>query len=331
VGVMLWEAIAKRRFVDGLPTPEAFKARANGREPRIVDVMPDVEPLLADICNRALAVDPDARFASAEAFRSELQDYLLLTAARVENADVAQLMRSVFEADRAAMHRVIERAMKECGASDSTMEAIPLMSGASSFDKEQTMVADLTGLSQLSQMADDAQIRAHYEHSKITTVKSSPINEVPTPARSQRPRRLWAAMLGAAALSGAVGGVVGLGRPSQPPETPISITAPPPSMPVPAPARAPGQPSLPPPEPAAASAMAASLDPTPSGAPRVRLSRAPAPVAPRHERKAAAPARAADNPAASPTPASGPEPAMGGDLHMARRAQRRIDVEDPYQ
>jgi serine/threonine-protein kinase len=332
VGVMLWEAIAKRRFVEGVPTPEAFKARANGREPRIVDVVPDVEPLLADICNRALAVDPDARFPSAEAFRSELQDYLLLTASRVEGSDVAQLMRSVFESDRATMHRVIERAMKECGASDSTMEALPLMRSAAGFDKEQTLVADLTGLSQLSQMADDAQIRARYEHSKVTAVRRTPLVEPAEPPRSQWPRKLWAAVLGAAAISGAAGAIVDMSRPSQPPEAPLSITVPPPSMPVTAPPPTPTRASVAPGAAAAATAAAALPEAAQPSPPRVRVSHAPAPVRP--SRKAVAPAHpavAADSGSTSQSSASAAEPAMGSDLHVAKRALRRIDVEDPYQ
>jgi serine/threonine-protein kinase len=325
VGVMLWEAIARRRFVEGVPTPDAFKARANGREPRIVDVVPDVEPLLADICNRALAVDPDARFPSAEAFRSELQDYLLLTASRVEGGDVAQLMRAVFEADRATMHRVIQRAMKECGASDSTMESLPLMRGAAGLDKEQTLVADLTGLSELSQMVDDAQIRARYEHSKVTPVRRTPLVEPPQAPRSQRPRKLWAAMLGAAAISGAAGAIVALSRPSQPPEAPLSITAPPPSMPV----------TAPPPTPSAAAAAqpaaktAALNEIVQPSTPRVRVSRAPSPARPSH--RAVAAARPADSDSTPQSSAGAAEPAMGSDLHAAKRSLRRIDVEDPYQ
>jgi hypothetical protein len=197
--------------------------------------------------------------------------------------------------------------MKECGAADSTMESLPLMSGTGALDKEPTPLADLTGLSQLSQTADDAQIRTRYEHSRVTTVKSTPRVE-PGP-RSRRPRRLWAAVLGAAALSGAVGGVVSMSDPSQPPEAPLSITAPPPSMPVSAAALA--KPSVAPPEPAAASATTAVL---PEAAP---------PSAP-------VPARPADNGVASPSAASPAEPSMGSDLHMAHRGTQRIDVEDPY-
>ena len=58
VGVMLWEAIAGRRFAEQTPTVASFKARNQGLEPRIADVSSEVDGLLAEISDKALAVDP---------------------------------------------------------------------------------------------------------------------------------------------------------------------------------------------------------------------------------------------------------------------------------
>jgi serine/threonine-protein kinase len=210
VGVMLWEAIAGRRFAEPAPTHETFHARATGREPRILEVAPDTEPMLADICNRALAVDPDQRFSSAQAFRSELQDYLLLTGQRPDSAELAQLMREVFSSEREAMHQVIQRAMKQGGATESMVEALPFMRANSvvEYEEEATIVADLSSLAEVSHESDDAKIRASYEVSKITPLRPvsrfSAQPKPPTNRPSKRPL-IAAAVSSALTLAGVAG------------------------------------------------------------------------------------------------------------------------------
>ena len=132
VGIMLWEALAGENLCDRTPTPEAFQQRTTGGDPNIRQVRPDVDPRLAEICDRALALDPNQRFASAEAFRRELQAYLQAQVQptalpeRVDGEQLGELMREVFATERAVMHQVIERAVSGAGATHSTIQALPI-------------------------------------------------------------------------------------------------------------------------------------------------------------------------------------------------------------
>ena len=347
VGVMLWEAIAGRRYSDTQPTHESFQRRLTGDEPRILDVAPDTEPLLADICDRALALNPSERFSSAEAFRNELQDYLLLTGQRVESSELAQLMREEFAAERVAMHQVVERTMMQGGATDSMVEALPFMRPEED-EHEATIVADLSSLAEVSHHSDDAKIRASYEVSKITPMRpmASRARELSTtpPAarvRSMRPM-IAAAVGGGLCLAGAAGYVLHA-RSSAAPQPQAAMGA--------APSTAmgsltntvqrgaaPGQkPST---APAAPEVETMELQPDEVDArssPQSARPRSRAPIA-RRERAAAPQPRAAEP--AAPSPAAAvedkkpnlAEPSMGTDLRPARRAPAmRIDSEDPYQ
>lgn len=125
VGVMLWEAIAGRRFGVPKPSVDAFRIRTHGLEPKIAEVAPDVDPLLAEICEHALAVDPLARTESAGTLRAQLQEWLLLQGEHVQNEDVAAFMRELFREERKARRQIIERAMVDAGASHSVIAELP--------------------------------------------------------------------------------------------------------------------------------------------------------------------------------------------------------------
>ena len=351
VGVMLWEAIAGRRYSDPQPTHESFQRRLTGHEPRILDVAPDTEPLLADICDRALALNPSDRFSNAEAFRNELQDYLLLTGQRMEASELASMMREVFAAERVAMHQVVERAMMQGGATDSMVEALPFMRPEEGDEQEKTIVADLSGLAEVSHHSDDAKIRASYEVSKITPMRpgtNRPLeaSTAAPPPRSMRPL-IAAAIGGAITLAGAAGYVFHARTSAAPQPAAAASAAPTAAMgsltnTVQRTAPQPAQPSAAAPAPAVAAAQepeVMEVQPDEVGdtaAPsQPGRARARAPIA----RRSASPQPRAAEPAA-PSPAAAPEekkpslaePSMGTDLRPARRAPAmRIDSEDPYQ
>jgi serine/threonine protein kinase len=97
VGVMLWEAVANRRFAPGLPTRLSLDRRLQGLEPRIRDVAPEIDPALAEISDRALAVDRRDRYATAHEFRTALQRYLLVSG-EAPTESLGSLMCSKFAA-----------------------------------------------------------------------------------------------------------------------------------------------------------------------------------------------------------------------------------------
>ncbi|HKU39554.1 MAG TPA: serine/threonine-protein kinase [Polyangiales bacterium] len=107
VGVMLWEVLSKRRFARGPVTQAGIEARLAGAEPRIARVAPDVPAELARICDRAIHVDPDERYPTADAFRTELASYVVARGGLVQASQAASWMREKFASERAQRHRAI--------------------------------------------------------------------------------------------------------------------------------------------------------------------------------------------------------------------------------
>ncbi|HKP63364.1 MAG TPA: serine/threonine-protein kinase [Polyangiales bacterium] len=118
VGVMLWEVLAGRRFARGPVTQAAIEARLAGTEPRIGAAAPQTPAELARICDRAIDVDPEQRYPSAEAFRADLAAYLQAQGALVHATQVSTWMRDRFAAERAHRHRAIRAWGKQMFALD---------------------------------------------------------------------------------------------------------------------------------------------------------------------------------------------------------------------
>jgi serine/threonine protein kinase len=337
VGVMLWEAIAGQRFSEQLATPAAFRARAAGKERRILEVVPACDPLLAEIVDRAMAVDPEQRFASAEELRSELQEYLMLAGVRVEAAEIGQFMRDVFDKQRREIHLLIEKAMKHSGASDSAVEALPFM--AFDDESEATMVADLSSLVDVSLQRDDDKIRHGYAHSKITMLRpQSQRPQVVTVSAAPPAPTTHRWLVASMALSGTcLLGLMLVLFANRNPATaaPVAVQlpeAPPPALVM----------RIKPPQPPEPAAATEAEDPQPSAA-QTGSGKAPRPGSvarrPRGARPGAAQVEGSVREVAAPAAQAAPAPAankqepaeMGGDLRSTRRAADvRIDMEDPY-
>jgi eukaryotic-like serine/threonine-protein kinase len=108
VGVMLWEAIAQRRRSASETELAALRARLDDAEPAIEEVVPTVHPELAAICKKALAFEPDERFASASEFQKALDAYLSTRPLRNPAESVGGLLRQHFGRNFAAVRESIE-------------------------------------------------------------------------------------------------------------------------------------------------------------------------------------------------------------------------------
>jgi len=106
VGIMLWEAVAQRRLWKGGQDLAHLNARIKGAEPRLREVMPDADPLLLDICDKAMALDPNDRFATAAEFRQALKPYLTENLTAPE--DLAAWMSEKFAAERKELRAKID-------------------------------------------------------------------------------------------------------------------------------------------------------------------------------------------------------------------------------
>lgn len=109
VGVMLWEALAGRRFSTGDLDIATIHKRITGAEPRIRAVLPEVSPDLADACDKALAVNPEERFATAEEMRNTLQGALDRRQHQNRTRKLATIMAETFSDERSSIRSIVER------------------------------------------------------------------------------------------------------------------------------------------------------------------------------------------------------------------------------
>jgi serine/threonine protein kinase len=208
IGVMLWELITLNRFAKGKPTQESFDARISGREVRLSQLPLDVEPLLAEICDRAIDVDPRRRFATAEHMRHALEQYLFLSGERVDTPALAKIMQTVFSAERATMHRVIDNHLKAADCSESLVRQLrPFPTPVPDpHEQDTTTVADLSELAESTSRSEELPMREQLPASAASMAPSTRVSEEP-PVPVERPKRsvLWfAAAVAAAALAAAL-------------------------------------------------------------------------------------------------------------------------------
>ncbi|MET0389989.1 MAG: serine/threonine-protein kinase [Polyangiales bacterium] len=115
VGVMLWEALARQRFAPA-KGPDTRRRRERGLEPRVAAVAPATPAPLREICDRALALDPKARFATAAEFRDALLHVLGEDMQDSDRHRLGALIRHAFRDDRARVHGILEHALKSSQA-----------------------------------------------------------------------------------------------------------------------------------------------------------------------------------------------------------------------
>ena len=124
VGVMLWEALAGRRINPAPADGNAISRRLKGNDPKLAEVAPDAPAELVRICEKAMAMDPEDRFATADELRVALSGYLE-TSKRIGVHEVAALMREAFAAERADVRQIIDARMKEIETALSATPDVP--------------------------------------------------------------------------------------------------------------------------------------------------------------------------------------------------------------
>lgn len=130
VGVILWELMAKRRLTAGLTGREIIMRRIRGDEPKIREVVPDADGALAAICDRAMAVEPDDRYAQAADMQAALEQWLKLREEPSRKTWGAGL-RDVFSKDRRQLRTLIEQRLKDIGVSAPLRRSINPMATSS--------------------------------------------------------------------------------------------------------------------------------------------------------------------------------------------------------
>lgn len=113
VGIMLWEAIAERRLWKDIPDPGIMHYLASDQVPKLLEFAPNAPPLLVSICDRALAVDPKDRFATAAEMRAALDQYIATLPKRPEVREFGVMLAEQFVEERAKIRSVIERQLSQ--------------------------------------------------------------------------------------------------------------------------------------------------------------------------------------------------------------------------
>jgi serine/threonine-protein kinase len=127
VGVMLWEAMAGQRFATGDGQAAMLGRRLSGTEPRIRDVVPDSDPELADICDKAIARDVEQRFTSAAEFHDALERFLDRYPRRVGAREVGAFISGLFVEERAKIRAIIDEQMRRVQRETSTQLPMPVL------------------------------------------------------------------------------------------------------------------------------------------------------------------------------------------------------------
>ena len=112
-GVMLWEALAGRRLWHPLDDVTIIRRLITGQIPELEQLAPDTPAPLLAICEKALAKAPEARYATAEAMKSELVEATRSFGLEITASEIAQMMGPAFEAERAELARLVQEHMED--------------------------------------------------------------------------------------------------------------------------------------------------------------------------------------------------------------------------
>lgn len=311
VGVILWEALARRRFITpGTNDAEIVSARINGTEPKISEVSPGIHARLSQICETALSTDPSRRFSTAEEFRLALAQHLDSLGKPLDPSEIGALVALTFHQARARLNGLIHEQMQDGERLDLSAPNV----GPESDEFEVTRVADLRQFVEMTRSGEvDPRLVLAY--------------------RNPQKKRSLSWIFGLVALV-----LVALAWWSQ-----SSTPAPRAALPSATPhwkAAATAAEGVPVPVPVPAIAAPENLEATPDGAasaePRPRA------VGRAHPAPARAPKRgeslerslpvAPADPAPTPRPSASSAPAvkMGADLTEVRARVRTIDEESPF-
>ncbi len=119
-GVLIWEAVAKRKLWQGDSEVSVMYKVANGEIPQLHDVVPDAPKELAEICARAMASAPGDRHENAEQLREELVNYVEEQSTRSSSRIFGPVLESWFREEREQVRQVINDQLAELEAESRT-------------------------------------------------------------------------------------------------------------------------------------------------------------------------------------------------------------------
>jgi serine/threonine-protein kinase len=110
-GVMIWEAVAKRRLWNGKTDVEVLTHMLREDPPRLRSIAPETPAALDALCARAMARNRDERYPTAAALHDDLESYLVSTGDVPTMRQIGLLVTQAFAEDRVKMSTTIEEAL----------------------------------------------------------------------------------------------------------------------------------------------------------------------------------------------------------------------------
>jgi serine/threonine protein kinase len=110
-GVMLWEAAAGRRLWPGMNEIEILTRMLRDGPPALRSVQPEAPDELERICARAMAPDPEERFATAADLLNDLEAHLARRDDTMSMREIGPMVAQAFADERRKMNSVIEETL----------------------------------------------------------------------------------------------------------------------------------------------------------------------------------------------------------------------------
>jgi serine/threonine-protein kinase len=113
VGVMMWEALTKKRLWEGLQDGEIFQKLAVGAIPRAREADPEIDEKLDAICVKGLACDADLRWSSAAEMQAALEEWLEGSGEKFGQRALGKWVSERFAERRAATQTEVDAQLAE--------------------------------------------------------------------------------------------------------------------------------------------------------------------------------------------------------------------------
>lgn len=135
MGAILWQTATGYRLWKGANDAQVLYAVSHGQIPRPSDVASAVPLELERICMRALAVDPDERYATAEEMQRDLRAFASELSTAVSALELGAFVAKEFAKERRELRDRLEQQLSRSAAGTVSLMNLqnPLMSTASSL------------------------------------------------------------------------------------------------------------------------------------------------------------------------------------------------------
>jgi serine/threonine protein kinase len=203
VGVLLWEALARRRMWGEMEEGEVTRALLNRKIPALPDNL-EIPAELRAICARALSPDPADRYPTAEAFQRELEKYLQGLPEPCGAEELGAFLHTQFGELRQATKKLIDFHIKSAQPLTSSSSGTPNTPSRTRRPTSRTGPSPIPAVPLPSPMPIDAAggdaLTRAYPPPAAAALDPSAVTVTPTPAPSHHWNRL--------VVVGAIGGLL---------------------------------------------------------------------------------------------------------------------------